>query len=136
MTMYPAEPQLVLDCYALGEKGRSRTKQAMKAETDINNILNRFVKTGLLAHVNNKSPQYCDVSDVVDYRQAIERVRSTDKFFQGLPAKVRSRFQNDAAAFLDFMSNPANEGEARELGLTKPEPVKAPEVGPEAPVVP
>lgn len=128
------EQVIVLDCQGIGELGRSRTKQAMKDESDINNIVNRFAKTGMLTHVSTKSPTYLDVSAVTDYRDAIEQVRKTEVFFGGLPAKVRAHFSNDAAAFLDFMTDPSREAEARELGLI-PEPEKAPEVVPRGPVV-
>lgn len=119
MGMYPDSPRLAIDFEQLGEDGRSRTKQSMRDETDINNVIKRFTQGGMLTYVNEKSPQYIDVAEMVDYRSALDHVRETDKFFAGLPSKVRTRFNNDAAQFLDFMSDPANEPEARELGLAK-----------------
>jgi hypothetical protein len=50
--------------------------------------------------------------------------------FMSLPAKIRSRFQNDPGAFLDFVQNPENRDEMIELGLAKAQP-RAP-VEPEA----
>lgn len=109
--------KVVLDCAKLGELGRSRTKQAMKDETDINRIVDRFARTGLVTHLAKGSPQYLDVAEVGDYRTAIQRVRDTEVFFEGLPAKIRSGFGNDPAMFLDFMCDPNNEAAAREMGL-------------------
>lgn len=117
------EQDIVLDCAGAGELGRSKTRQSMKDETDINRILSRYVQTGLLNHVAMKTPVYGDVSQVRDYREAIEEVRAVRDFFVKLPAKIRTRFANDPAAFLDFMSDEANAAEAKELGLTKVEPV-------------
>lgn len=133
---YDPPPKVYVDCAGAGEEGRSKTKQSMKAETDINNILARFAKSGLLVHVNERSPVYADVSDVNDYREAISRVREVEGFFGGLPSKVRSHFGNDPAAFLDFMTDPSKAAEAAELGLIpKPEASEPVEPAP-APVVP
>lgn len=104
----------VLDPY---EWGPSLTKQSMKAETDINNILARYAKSGLLTHLAGGTPQWLDVSEVSDYREAIERVRAADTWFSGLPAKMRETFHNDPAAFLDFASDPSNDKMMAELGL-------------------
>lgn len=119
MGMYPDSPRLAIDFEKLGEDGRSRTKQSMRDETDINNVIKRFTRSGLLTYVNEKSPVYLDVSGMSDYRTALDHVREADKFFAGLPSKIRTRFNNDAAQFLDFMSDDRNEAEARELGLAK-----------------
>lgn len=112
-------PRLVIDC----SKDPSVTKQSFKAESDINNIVARYARTGLVTHVAAKSPVYVDVSDVNDYREALDRIRETQTFFDGLPAKIRSRFKNDAAQFLDFMSDENNAEEAKALGLVKPDVV-------------
>lgn len=111
----------VVDCAAAGEAGRSVTRQSEAEACDINNIIKRYDAGGLLTHVNERSPQYLDISEVGDYRTALERVRATEAFFMGLPADIRSKFANDAAAFLDFMSDPANLEAAKEMGLV-PEP--------------
>lgn len=110
------------------DTGPGKTRQAMKDEVDINRIMARYVKTGMIAHVATKSPEYLDVSDVSDYRDAVEQVRLTNVFFMKLPAKVRARFNHDPAEFLDFVTAPGNKAEAEELGLIVPEVV--PEVVP------
>lgn len=110
--------------------GPGVTKQSMKDETDINNIMKRYKAGGMISHVQNRSPVYMDVSQIVDYRTAIEQVRATEEFFQGLPATVRREFEDDAAAFLDFVSNPANKQTAEEMGVIPkpPEPEVVPAV--------
>lgn len=99
------------------DEGRSMTKQEFSKESDINAILKRFEKTGMIDHVNNKTPNYMDVSGVRDYREAIENVRVVDEYFTQLPADLRARFANDPAVFLDFMSDGDNYNEAVKLGL-------------------
>lgn len=99
--------------------GPGRTKQSMKDECDINNIVARYKKTGMLSHVAKHEGRYADVSEITDFRDAIDRVRSASEFFMGLPAKVRSHFDNDPAAFLDAVQDPSRRGELEELGLVK-----------------
>lgn len=103
--------------------GPGLTRQSMKDETDIGRIVARFRQTGYINYVNRMTPQYINVADVSDYREALEQMRKTDTFFEGLPAKVRARFENNPVVFLDFMVDPANEAEAKELGLARAAPV-------------
>lgn len=96
--------------------GPGRTKQAMKDECDVNLIVARYVRDGLVTHLAKGQPRYLDVSEVGDYRSAIEQVRAVEDFFDALPAKVRAYFQNDPAAFLDTMSDPAKAVQLDKLG--------------------
>lgn len=101
------------------------TIQAFKDETDINVMLRRFGLTGQLS-VAAQQPFYGDFTAVGDYQSALDRVRAAGEGFDALPPKVRARFANDPAELIGFMQDPANEAEARELGLIpkkKPEPV-------------
>lgn len=118
-----------------GEEGRSLTKQSEAAATDINKIIERFDAGGMISHVNERTPVYLDVSEVADYRGALEQVRKTNEFFMELPAKVRERFKNDPAEFLDFMTDDANMAEAVELGLVPGEGPAAVEEKAPAPIV-
>lgn len=126
MGMLRQEPRQKLVC----DPKLGRTRQSAKAECDINNIMARFVKTGMLTYVQTRTPaKYLDVSEVQDFRTMLEQVRITENFFAGLPATVRARFENDPVAFMDFMGDPSKEEEARELGLV-PKPVRGPEAAP------
>jgi len=80
-------------------------KQQSKDECDINNILRRYERTGMLSHLAEGVPTYMDVSEVGDYRSAMEHLRSTEKFFMGLPARVREQFGNDPVEFIDQVSS-------------------------------
>lgn len=99
----------------------SRTKQEFKNECDINIIMKRFKKVAgadfLSRYAGVVSGQFGDFSTVSDYRSAIEQVERARNVFMALPAKVRSRFENDPAQFLDFVENPANAAEMVSLGL-------------------
>ncbi len=96
----------------------SRTKQAMRDEVDINLIMKRYVKTGLIDHFAQHGSEYGFASSV-DFHEAMNVVTKADQMFDALPGKVRSRFGNDPAEFLDFVQNPENHAELVELGLAE-----------------
>lgn len=112
--------------------GKSRTKQAFKEQTDINKIIARFNKTGMITHLNRKAPFYGDVSGFVDYQDALEKVAAAQELFRGMSSEVRERFDNDPAKMVAFLNNPSNLDEAIKLGMA----VKRPVVAPEAPAAP
>jgi len=112
--------------------GPSMTKQSHTDECNINLIMKRFERTGVLEHVTTYSPQWGDFSDTPSsYSDAINQVQAANEMFLSLPSKIRARFDNDAGAYIDFVQNPANAEELNELGLTKLAPKGSPR--PEAP---
>jgi len=101
---------------------RGRTQQQFRDECDINRILERFNVTGQLP-VGSVQPEYADFSGVFDYQSACNAVIAANQSFAGLPAKIRNRFGNDPALFLEFVQDEANAEECYQLGLLKrPEP--------------
>lgn len=123
--------------------GESKTLQTFKKDCDINFILKKYKKTGLLDHVSRFQGQYADLSEPVDYLTAMQIVINADAMFNSLPADIRKKFDNDPAVFMEFADNPDNQEEMIELGLLpKPvpesvqqsvvEPVPEPQPEPEA----
>lgn len=106
-------------------KKPSRTKQAFKAECDINNILAKYNKTNLITHVNRVQGNYGDFSNATDYQTALNAVMDANERFMGLPAQVRQKFNNNPASFIDFVSDDQNYDEALKLGLIAPEKAQA-----------
>jgi phage internal scaffolding protein len=108
-----------------------RTKQSQKKETDVNFIMQKYERTGVMTHVTRNKAFYGDVSKVPDYASALEVVRSADELFRTVPAKIRAEFENDPQKFLDHVSNPANEQWLRDNGFMKAVPVDSakPEAG-------
>lgn len=103
----------------------SMTKQEFQAECDINNILKQYKRTGMVSHINAQAAQgrYVDLADPVDFQDAMHLVIQSENSFASLPSKVRERFNNDPAKFLEFMADPDNQDEMVKLGLaTKPTP--------------
>lgn len=106
-------PVVGIDC----SKDIDRTKQSMKDECDVNAIIGRFAKTGLLTPVRTDPGIYLDVSEMGDYKESLAQVELANGMFMKLPAVVRSKFDNDPAVFLDYASDDANHGSMVEMGL-------------------
>jgi len=116
-----------LQCVTLdGEPEPSLTVQSELAATDINNIVEKHTKTGLLP-VMTQSPVFGDVSSAPTYQESLNVVIEAQKLFMGLDAKIRKEFDNDPAQFLAFVDDPKNADRLIEMGLREaPEPPPAP----------
>lgn len=101
--------------------GESRTKQADAEACDINNIMKRYEKTGVLEHIAKNPGRYEHLPGGLDYQLALNLAIGAKEAFDALPGILRAKFGNDAETFLDFMDDPENEKEIIELGLREPE---------------
>jgi len=110
----------------------SLTQQQFKEESDINTIVDRFMKTGHLPEPASM-PQYVDYEGVFDFQSAMNVVRQADENFMRMDAKVRARFHNSPQEFLEFFANPDNVEEAVRLGLAIPQAKESPPVVAAAP---
>lgn len=100
----------------------SRTKQSFKAECDINTIMRRYQKSGIVSHFAKVQGRYGDFLSAVDYQTALNGVISAQEAFDTLPAAVRKRFGGDPAEFLAFAQDAANRDELIAMGLVKAPP--------------
>lgn len=110
----------------------SMTKQAFKAQCDINNIIKEFSLTGQISHINAQAAQgrFMDLPDELDYQTSLHTVKAAAEAFQALPAAIRNRFHGDPAEFMAFCANPANADELIELGIRERPPRAAPTPAP------
>ena len=116
-TPYNYDTNKVSDETGLSCPEPTLAQQSFKDDADINVILERFNVTGELPAAA-REPQYGDFLDSpVDYKSAMDVVMCAQSAFNALPARLRSRFENDAAKFVDFVSDDKNRNEAIELGL-------------------
>lgn len=99
----------------------SMTKQAHKDECDINVIMSRYQQTGVLPGDDRiAGARYMDCTGA-DYQEAMMVVASAKTAFLEMPAGIRDRFDNDPRRLMEFLEDPRNLEEARELGLVNPE---------------
>jgi len=115
---------------------QGRTKQEFAAECDINNIMSRYLKTGIIEHVRDSVPQFFDASPC-DFQEAMQLVAQAETLFEELPSKIRERFEHDPARLLEFVHDPANVAESVAMGFLDPAklptPTEAQKTSPSAP---
>lgn len=100
---------------------KSRTKQNHAKQCDINNIMKRYHKTGLLEHSRKHSPEY-GFATSEDFNTSMNIITKANEMFEDLPSDIRTRFQNDPGQFLDFVDDENNAQEMFDLGLTQVNP--------------
>lgn len=104
------------------------TKAEFQDECDINKLMERYEKTGLINNVNKSVPVYLDLGDAsaLDLMSAMNTLNAAEAAFNSLPAQVRAVFENDPMSFVAFAEDEANKDQLREWGLVKPKEVEAP----------
>lgn len=111
--------------------GKLMTKQSMKNECDINNILSQFRKTGIINHITQQNKSYGDLPDTIDYQQSMNIIIQADEAFSALPSVVRRYFDNDPNLLLSALGNPDMADKLTELGILNPKPQPQPPGNPE-----
>lgn len=132
---YESRPQAAIHFDYDSPESRSITNQSDAKEADVNFIMSRYEKTGLIPDNitgDMRQPQFGDFSDVGDFHTIQSRVARVKQAFEAYPAHIRNRFQNDPAQLIEFLSDAENDAEAIKLGLKNaPEPENGgPEDGP------
>lgn len=97
----------------------SLAKQSSRDECDINQIMAKFAKTGVVTHFNEHKGDYGDFCDAGDYLESQIIVQQAKEMFHTIPAGIRQHFDNNPAKFLEFAQDPNNQEEMIEMGLAK-----------------
>lgn len=105
------------------------TDQSQAADCDVNKIVDTFMKTGVMPG-HDAPTLYGDFSTSLDFHDAQNIIAHANQQFEALDAKVRKRFQNDPAEFLNFVENEDNYDEGVKLGIFQER--KAPVPSPKA----
>lgn len=95
----------------------SKADQTMKDECDVNNIMDRFMKTGQITHLKSKQGQFADVSEYGDLFETTLKVQEAEKAFMALPSQLRKKLNNDPRELPNYLSDPKNRDEAIKYGL-------------------
>jgi phage internal scaffolding protein len=103
-TCYDNKRERVQTCFAEDE---GCTHQEQKDDCDINNILEKYRRTGVVNHLNKYGEQYGDFTQI-DYQTAQNQVATVNSMFADLPAQERARFNNEPQQFLEFIAQQSN----------------------------
>jgi len=102
--------------------GESITRQSFQKECNINNIMSKYQKTGVIQHIARNEQRYADVT-APDFKKAMDMVTETTQLFESLPSTVRKEFNHDPSEFLDAIQNPTENKEVlTQLGFLNPDP--------------
>lgn len=102
------------------EQEESKTKQSFKDQCNINKIVDRFQRTGVLPATQNALPRFMDVPQT-DLLSALNLVREAESLFYQVPAQIRKKVNNNPVEFLQFIQNPDNMDTLDECGLLNKE---------------
>jgi hypothetical protein len=105
------------------------TDQSFADECDLNKLMARYQKTGLLPQHPGKDAFYGDFADLPSFQEAQHIIAEASSAFMLLPATVRAEFENDPGQFVAFAQDEANLPQMREWGLAKPLDEAPPPVG-------
>jgi phage internal scaffolding protein len=94
------------------------TEQAHKKECDVNLIIRKYDRTGLISHISKIEGVFGNMSGI-DFKTAQDKIINAQNMFNQLPAEIRKRFENSPEGLLEFMDNSENRAEAIELGLIR-----------------
>lgn len=94
------------------------TEQGHKKDCDVNEIIKKYDKTGLITHVSNFEAKFGDMTGL-DFKQMQDKVANAKSMFNSLPAEIRDYFRNSPTDLLTFMEDPNNREKGIELGLIR-----------------
>jgi len=103
-----------------------QTQQHFERETNINSIVSRYQKTGVLPTALIREVQFGEVGP--DLVQSLNKIKAAKEQFQMLPAKIREEFGNDPDRFLRFLADPHNYAKAKSLGIVEEKVVEKKEI--------
>jgi len=101
--------------------GPGKTKSNMKDASDINLIMARYKKTGLINFVDTRQAEYMD-SNPINFHDAMNMIAESNSMFADMPAYLRKQFNNDPGKFLEFVHDPENTEKMIEMGLAQRSP--------------
>lgn len=97
-----------------------RTKSEFKDDTDINQIVAKYRRTGILpvsAHAS--AARYGDFSQIPDYAEMLLRVHAAEDLFNALPSIIRKKFDNNPQEFIKAVQSGSENELVERLGLVR-----------------
>lgn len=111
--------------------GTGRTKQEFRNDADINSIIAKYRRTGVLPPSAHRSAaRFGDFSQIPDFTEMCARVDAARDLFLALPSAVRKAFDHDPGKFIAATQSREGMEKLVELGIAKKiEPILPPGSG-------
>lgn len=101
----------------IGDFGETLTEQNHKERVQIQNILHRYTKTGMLLHVNSLEGTYGDFPNHIDFKTMQDTIAAAKSMFESIPAQIRAKFDNNPAKFLEKVHDTKEHEALIEMGF-------------------
>lgn len=98
-------------------KEPTRTKQSQANHVNVNQIVARHQRTGVIDHWSGRVPMYGDYSLSVDLHSAMNLALQAEDMFAALPASVRKVADNDPVRFLELLAEEEGSAQLVAAGL-------------------
>ena len=85
-------------------EGETRTVQSERELVDVNAIVGRYRKTGLVTHLANRAPMYGDFSESRSLQASLDQVHAATDAFMELPSSVRQAASNSPVTLLEMLA--------------------------------
>jgi len=115
--------------YAPPSDGTSRVQEHFKDEVDINKIVAKYRKTGVITHVQRVKEKYGEFLDIFDVAGQLDKVAKANQAFDQLPSELRNKVGNSIPKFLEYIQDPQNLDQCVKWGIYKKKPVEEPAAG-------
>ena len=93
------------------------TQQHFEKECNINSIVGKYQKTGVLPTAMIRDVQFGEVGP--DLLNALSKVRAAEEQFLKMPSTIREHFQNNPEIFMRFLCDKDNYSKAVKLGIVE-----------------
>lgn len=99
--------RITLDCSAKTSGGGA--DQSQKNASDVNTIMEQYVRTGHLPSQIQSEPRFIDNTLIPDLETAFEITQNAYNQFKTLPPEVRKAMGNDPANLESYIQDPQNQ---------------------------
>lgn len=102
----------------------SLTIQSARDEADINAIMARYAKTGVISPdvISRRAGVFADVGKFGDYGTLLDAVCSVQEEFDALNPEIREKFNNSPEELINWLQDSDNYDEAVRYGLVVKHP--------------
>ena len=104
--------------YVSTPEGASMTKQDPANRSNINNIMAKYRKSGVISHLSARQPTYGDFSLVTDLQGALDTVATLTDEFMALDASIRKAADNNPETYFQMLATPEGVEALEAAGLT------------------